>query len=78
MVRVTSTLSLAGGHGKEVEQGLGPLATSALDGLQSSASLSGRFNPEKKSRFELNERLCAWYGNFGENLSPLNSPGIEL
>jgi hypothetical protein len=42
-------LSVSGEHGKEVELGLGSLPTSALDGLQSSASLSGRFNPEKKT-----------------------------
>ena len=59
MVRVTSSISLPGGRGKEVELGLGPLVTSALNGIQSSASLSGRFNPEKKSRFETNERLDA-------------------
>jgi hypothetical protein len=66
MARVTSSLSLPGGHGKETEQGLGSLPTSALDGFHSSASLSRRFFPEKKRRFELNERLSARYGNFGE------------
>ena len=65
MVRVTSPLSLSGGHGKEVEQGLGSLPTSSLDGLQSSGSLSGRVIPEKKHRFEMNERLRERYGNLG-------------
>jgi len=48
-VRVTFSLSLPGGHGKEVELGLASLPTSALDGLQSSASLSSRLIPEKKT-----------------------------